>query len=180
MKKTCLVVLLIPLLAAVAQNAKPDIWKPFEYLEGVWEGRGEATSGISSVVQEYRFILGGNFIQATNRAEFKAQEKNPQGELHEDMEFISYDQGRKTHVLRGFYSEGFVNRYIGKIEDGGKSIIFETEAVENAPAGTRAKIVLRRTAPGKLEQSFYVAWPGREYSCMSTNYLTKRPSTKRP
>jgi hypothetical protein len=37
----------------------------------------------------------------------------------------------------------------------------------------KRRLVFRKTKEGELEQSFHVAWPGREFSCMSTNYLNR-------
>jgi len=181
LKKLTVILLVLPLLgAAASQNDKQDVWQPLRFLEGVWEGRGEGSSGVSAVVLVYRFILGGNFLQGTTKAQFEPQEKNPKGEVHEDIELLSYDQGRKIFVLRGFYSEGFVNHYVGQISADGSTLTFETEAVENAPKGTRAKLVFLKKGPAELEQSFHVAWPGRDYACMSTNFLKKRETTSLP
>lgn len=181
MKKSLAVALVLPLLAvAAAGQGQKDSWEPLRFLEGTWEGRGEGSSGVSTVVQEYRFVLDGNFLRMTTRSEFKPQEKNPKGEIHEDLGLFSYDQGRKAFVLRGFYAEGFVNRYVGEVSEDGQTLTFETEAVENAPAGTRAKLVFLRKPDGAIEQSFHVAWPNRDYACMSTNYLKKKEVTPGP
>lgn len=176
MKRTLAFALVVPLLAAVGagQGQKKDVWEPLRFLEGTWEGRGEGGSGASTVVQEYRFVLGGNFLRMTTRSEFKPQEKNPEGEVHEDLGLFSYDAGRKVFVLRGFYVEGFVNRYVGQVSEDGQTLTFETEAVENAPPGTRAKLLFLRKPDGGLEQSFHVAWPNRDYAGMSTNYLKRK------
>jgi hypothetical protein len=82
---------------------------------------------------------------------------------------------RKTFVLRGFYVEGFVNQYVlDSITDGGKTLSFLTETIENAPPGTKAKLVFKRIKDNELEQSFHVSFPGQEFSCLSTNRLTRR------
>ncbi len=173
MRRTLVLVFFLPLFAALSQTEKPDVWEPIRFLEGTWEGRGDGMSGISTVTQEYQFILNGNFLLMKTRAEFKPQEKNPKGEIHEDLGLFSYDQARKKIVLRGFYVEGFINQYLGTISGDGKTLTFETEAIENAPPGTKAKLVFQKTGIDELEQSFHVAWPGREYSCMSTNVLKR-------
>jgi len=81
--------------------------------------------------------------------------------------------GRK-HILRAFYVEGFINHYVGNLSEDGKTLTFETESAENAPPGTRAKIVYRILADDEIEQRFYVAWPGKKYGCLSINRLKKR------
>jgi hypothetical protein len=166
--------LLIPVFIGIGQNQGKDIWEPLRYLEGTWEGKGDGMSGVSTVVQEYEFILNGNFMRMTTKSVFKPQEKNPEGEVHEDIGFFSFDRARRQFIMRGFYVEGFVNHYAGTVSEDGKTVTFETEAVENAPPGTRAKLVFVRTGERELEQSFHVAWPDRDYGCLSTNILKKK------
>jgi len=174
MKRTVAVLFLSSLLAFASQSEKNDIWEPLRYLEGVWIGQGNGMSGVSTVTQEYQFILNGEFLRMTTKSEFKPQEKNPKGEIHEDISFFSFDRSRKKFILRGFYIEGFFNQYVGEVSEKEKTITFETEAIENAPQGTRAKLVFQKLCRDELEQSFFVAWPGRDFSCMSTNQLKRK------
>ncbi|MEW5984611.1 MAG: heme-binding beta-barrel domain-containing protein [Acidobacteriota bacterium] len=174
MKQTLVLLLLIPTVLGAAQGPRPDVWAPVRFLDGVWEGQGDGMSGVSSVAQTYEFVLDANFLRMTTKAVFKPQEKNPKGETHEDVGYISYDRARKAFIMRGFYAEGFVNQYVGTVSDDGKTLTFDTEDVENAPAGTKARLVFVRTGDRDLEQSFHVAWPGKEYTCYSTNRLTRR------
>ncbi len=174
MKKLLVVFLLTSLMALASQNNNVELWEPLRFLEGIWTGQGEGMSGISTVNQEYRFILNGEFLQMTTRSELKPQEKNQKSEIHEDIGFFSFDHTRKKFMLRGFYVEGFINQYVGDISEDGKTITFETEAIENAPPGTRAKLVFQQTSRNELEQSFFVAWPERDFSCMSTNRLKRK------
>jgi len=91
------------------------------------------------------------------------------------MGLFSFDQSRKTFVLRGFYIEGFVNTYVlDNISDDGKTFTFLTEHIENAPAGTKAKLIFKVINPDELEQSLHVAWPEREFSCYSLNRLKRK------
>jgi hypothetical protein len=109
-------------------------------LEGTWEGKGEGMSGVSSVIQEYQFILDRRFLRMTTQSTFKPQEKNPKGEIHEDLGIFSFDQSRRVFVLRSFYVEGFVNQYVfNPFSENSESMEFVTESVENAPPGTKAK-----------------------------------------
>ncbi|MGB2907004.1 MAG: hypothetical protein WBB73_07875 [Candidatus Aminicenantaceae bacterium] len=55
----------------------------------------------------------------------------------------------------------------------GGTLTFMTEAVENAPPGTQAKLIFIWDGDRTLEQSFHVAFPGREFSCFSTNRMTR-------
>ena len=174
MKEKLALIMIIAIFTVSIQAAQEDVWAPLRFLEGVWEGSGEGASGDSTVVQEYTFVLGGEFMRASTRAEFKPQEKNPKGEIHEDIGYISYDKSRKAFILRTFYVEGFVNHYVGKLSEDGKVLTFESESSENAPPGTRAKLEYTIKGPNEMEERFFLAWPGQELSGYSTNKLIKK------
>ncbi len=174
MKNLIIVLFLSSLIAFAGQTENSDIWEPLRYLEGAWVGQGDGMNGVSTVTQEYRFILNGKYLRMATKSEFKPQEKNPKGEIHEDIGFFSYDQSRKKFILRGFYIEGFVIQYVGDVSEDGKTITFETEAIENAPPGTRAKLVYKRKSDNELEECFFVAWPDKDFICMTTNKLKRK------
>ena len=88
-------ILLSALLIIQAEN-KSDVWQPLEFLEGTWEAQTEN----SMVTQVYQFILKKKFLQMKTRGVFEPTEKNPEGEVHEDIGIFSYDQSRKKFVLR--------------------------------------------------------------------------------
>jgi hypothetical protein len=173
MKKVAVLLLLSSLLSFAGQSENIDIWDSLRFLEGSWVGHGDGMNGISTVTQEYRYILNGKYLQMATKSEFKPQEKNPKGEIHEDIGIFSFDRSRKKIILRGFYIEGFINQYVGEVSKSGKTITFKTEAIENAPPGTRAKLVFEKISDNELEQSFFVAWPDKDFSCMSTNRLKR-------
>lgn len=173
-KKLLFIILLFPLILGTQNEKKVDVWQPLKFLEGKWEGQGEGMSGVSRVVQEYRFILSKKYIQMKTKSVFKPQEKNPKGEVHEDMGMFSYDQFRKKFILRGFYVEGFVNQYVlDSISSSEKTFTFLTESIENAPPGTKAKLIFKIISDEEMEQSFYVAFLGKEFSCFSVNKLKR-------
>lgn len=172
MRKFIVFLVLVPILVLAQTDQKKDVWEPLRFLEGTWEG-GEP--GVSKVTQVYQFVLKGNFLHMKTRSEFEPTEKNPKGEIHEDFGIFSYDQGRKTFVMRGFYVEGFVNTYVmDDISEDGKSFTFLTEHVENAPEGTKAKLEFKVLSADEIEQSFHVAFPGREFGCFFTHNLKKQ------
>lgn len=172
MRKLIVFLVLVPILVAAQTEQKKDIWEPLRFLEGTWEGEDP---GVSKVTQVYQFVLNGNFLHMKTRSVFEPTEKNPKGEVHEDFGIFSYDQGRKTFVLRGFYVEGFVNTYVmDDISEDGKNFMFLTEHVENAPEGTEAKLEFKVLSDDEIEQSFHVAFPGREFSCFFIHNLKKQ------
>jgi hypothetical protein len=154
----------------IQADADPDIWGPLIHLQGQWK----AEDNESTVYQEFRFIMNGKFLLMKTKGIFKPTEKRPEGEIHEDMGVFSYDEERKTHLLRAFYSEGFVNQYTLENDPEGKSsLTFLSENIENAPLGTRAKLVIEFKQQGEMEQSFFVAWPDKEFSCFSMRRFKK-------
>ncbi len=172
MKKIFILLTVFPLLVGAQNVSQKDIWQPLRFLEGTWEG-GE--TGISKVTQVYQFVLNGNFLHMKTRSVFEPTENNPKGEVHEDFGVFSYDQDRKTFVMRGFYVEGFVNTYVmDEISEDGKDFTFLTEHIENAPEGTMAKLVFKALSDDEIVQSFHVAFPGREFSCFFTHKLKKQ------
>ena len=174
-KKSLVLIILLSVLVSVQTQTKKDIWEPFEFLEGKWTGQGEGVSGISRINLEYSFILNGKFLQMKTRSEFKPQEKNPKGEIHEDMGILSYDKSREKFILREFYIENFVIQYVlESISENGNQFTFVSEHIENAPPGTKAKLIFTKGGHDEMEQSFHVAWPGRDLTCYVKNKLKRK------
>jgi hypothetical protein len=172
MRKLIIFLVLLPILLAAQTDQKQDVWDAMRFLEGTWEG-GE--QGVSKVTQVYQFVLNGNFLHMKTRSVFEPTEKNPKGEIHEDFGIFSYDQSRKTFMMRGFYVEGFVNTYVmDEISEDGKNFTFLSEHVENAPEGTKAKLVFKVLGDDEIEQSFHAAFPRREFSCFFSHNLKKQ------
>jgi hypothetical protein len=152
-----------------------DVWQPFKFFVGQWEGSGEGAPGISHGRQEWAFVLGGKFLQVRNEARFDPQGKNPKGGVHEDWGFISYDQVRKAYVFRQFHVEGFVNQYVcaGPAADG-ETFVFLSEAIENLPPGFKARLTYRILDETRFEQTFDLAPPGEEMTCYSKGVMTRK------
>src|SRR5688572_8117308 len=111
MRKVLLAILFIPLLVSGQPNQKADVWLPFKYFVGTWIGSGKGEPGNSQLEREYRFVLGGKFLNVSHKSNYQPQEKNPKGVTHEDWGFFSFDRSRKLYVLRQFHVEGFVTQY---------------------------------------------------------------------
>jgi len=157
------------------QPEKPqDVWLPFKFFVGQWEGRGEGQPGASHGRQEWEFVLAGKYLQVKNEARFDPQEKNPKGEVHEDWAFISYDRMRKLYVFRQFHVEWFVNQYVctGPGADG-KTFVFDSEAIENIPSGFKARLTYRILDEASFEQTFDLAPPGKEMACYSKGTMKR-------
>lgn len=171
MKKMLFFVMVLIALLSVPSFAEKDIWSNLKFLEGTWVLQNDQVSNI----QSYTFFFEGQYLRMETRAVFTPTPKNPAGEVHEDLGIFSYDSSLKKIILRSFHSEGFVNTYhLADAPLVEKALVFESIAVENAPPGTRARLVLELSSTGQLSQKFFVAWPNKEFSCFSNNLFTKK------
>jgi hypothetical protein len=104
---------------------------------------------------------------------YPVQEKNPAGEVHEDVGLFSFDKARKKIVFRQFHTEGFVNQYVADGDAKAGTLVFTTEAIENIPAGWRARETYILTGTDQLEEVFELAPPGKDFELYSRNRLTR-------
>lgn len=178
MYKIIIAILLLSGLAA-AQTAVPaDVWTSLKFFVGAWEGTGKGTPGESVVEREYKFVLNGKFLQATHRSTYAPQEKNPKGEVHDDLGFFSYDRSRKQFVFRQFHVEGFVTVYVSStISPDGKTLVFDSETLENIGKGWRARETFKIANDNEFTETFELAAAGKEFEVYSENrFKRKKPS----
>lgn len=158
---------------AVAQTAAPaDRLALLAPVLGKWAGTTEGEPGQGTVEREYSWILGGRFIEVRNVSTYPPQAKNPKGERHEDRGVFSYDSARKAIVFRQFHVEGFVNQYLLDPASTADRLVFTTEAIENIPAGWRARETYAIGAD-TLEEIFELAEPDKAFATYSRNRLTR-------
>jgi hypothetical protein len=175
MRKTIFLLLLIPLLVGAQETKKPDVWTPLKFFIGTWKGTGKGKPGVSQVERQYQTILNGKYIQIKHKSVYAPQEKNPQGETHEDIGFFSYDRLRKQFVLRQFHIEGFVNQFKAEtISEDGKLIVLTSESLENIPAGYRAKETYKILNENEFTETFEIAEPGKEFAVYSENHFKRQ------
>ena len=136
---------------------------------GKWTGMIEGEPGKGTATREYTRALNDRFIRITNRSEYPPQEKNPKGEIHHDEGFFSVDRVRKRIVLRQFHVEGFVNQYVQEADG---ALVFVSEAIENIPAGFKARETLpRRIDADHFDELFGMAEPGKPLTVYSRTKL---------
>lgn len=61
-RKLLFVLILIPVIALAQEEKKEDIWAPFRYFVGKWEGTGKGQSGISKLQAEAKFVLNNRYL----------------------------------------------------------------------------------------------------------------------
>lgn len=153
---------------AQTMSRQDSIWLPMKYFVGEWKGTGGGEAGHGTDERSYKFIFNNKYIEVKNKSTYPPTDKNPTGEVHEDIGYISYDKGRKKFILRQFHIEGFVNQYVlDSISADRKTIVFLSEAIENIPAGWRAKETYRIIAENEFTETFELAQPGKEFSVYS-------------
>ena len=171
--------LLFPPLVKAQMNPPPpqkeaDVWAPFRFFVGAWQGQGEGKTGASKGKQNYQFVLSGKFLQVKNESRLEPKEKGQKGEIHEDLGLFSYDRARECYVFRQFHVEGFVNQYIcKKILDEGKTFIFVSEQVENLPPEFKARLTYKILNPNEFQQTFDLAMPGKDYECYQSGVMKR-------
>lgn len=126
------------------------------------------------MTRRYERVLGGRFIAVHNTSRWAPTKAYPGGEVHEDQGFISYDRARHRLVYRQFHVEGFVNTYVADSAVAGASVVrFSSEAIENIPAGWRARESYTRTGADTFTERFELAEPGKEFELYSETSLRR-------
>ena len=162
-----------PATAKPAEQA--DHFKPVRQLIGKWEGDSQGKPGVGKMEREYVFVLRDRFVQVTNKAIYPPHEKNPKGETHEDLAFISHDRAQKKLVFRQFHIEGFVIHYsLESISEDGRNFVFTSTAIENIPNGWRARETYRFLNNDEFIETFALAGPGREFETYSESRFRRK------
>lgn len=167
---------ILPPFATAQERPKVDVWKPFRFFVGAWEGTSVGRPGTSKVESRVEFILNGNFLQVSGKSIYPPQEKNPKGQTYQGFDLISYDRIRQKFVLRQFSGEGFVNQYVlDRMSSDGKTIVFITESMENLPPGFHARKTYRILSPDKFTDTFELAPPGKDLETyVETHYQRQK------
>ena len=155
------------------QPSTPDPLAPIAGLIGKWTGTSEGQPGNGTVEREYERALGSRFIRVRNRSTYSPQAKNPKGETHEDEGFFSFDRSRKRIVYRQFHVEGFVINYAQELDAKPGGVAFTSEAIENIPAGYRARETYVLHGPDEFEEVFELAESGKEFEVYSRTKLKR-------
>lgn len=174
MKKSIFILLLLPNLLSAQSSKQDSTWKPMAFFTGNWQGTGGGEPGKGSYERTYQFILNKKFITIKNKAVYPPTDKNPKGEVHEDIGYISYDKSRKTFVMRQFHIEGFVNQYrLDSISADGKTFVFLSEGIENIGKGWSAKETYQLINEIEFTETFELAPPNGNFE-VYTKVIFKR------
>ena len=171
------ILLVIAFLGAPAsarqEPSKPDRFAVLRFLAGTWKGDQAGQPGRGTAERSYQFILNDRFLQETNTSTYPPQEKNKKGEVHHHLSMISYDTARKLFVFRQFHTEGFVNTYVQQPTADDKTIVFVSEAIENIPAGYRARETYSILSGDEFTERFEIAEPSKDFELYSEARLKR-------
>ncbi len=174
-RKLLFILILIPVLALAQEEKKEDIWAPFRYFVGKWEGTGKGQSGVSKLQAEAKFVLNNRYLELSGKLVFEPKDKSKKGEVYEDMSFLSYDQIRKKYVLRQFSAPGFVTQYVlDSLPTDGKTFVFVSEGMENIPPGWKARSTFKILNQKEFHQTFELAAPGKDYESVSESNVRRK------
>ena len=160
-------------LGAQGVASKTDRFEPLRFLAGSWRGDQSGQPGHGTAERTYQFILNDRFLQETHTSTYPPREKNKAGEIHHHMSMISYDGGRKLFVFRQFHTEGFVNTYVQQPTGNAKQIVFVSEAIENIPAGYRARETYTIVSRDEFTERFEIAEPGKDFELYSEAHFKR-------
>ncbi len=168
--------LLIPGLVLAQADKPEDVWKPFRYFVGKWEGAVSGKFGTGSIQREYRFVLDGAFLQVEHNAVYAPREKYPEGEVHKELGFFSRDRATGTYVLRQFHNETIINEYVlEEISPDGRTMVLVTRHIENYKPGWRAKETYKILGPDEFVEVFELAPPDKPFQVYVENRFQRKP-----
>jgi hypothetical protein len=175
MKRLLLIGLIAAPLVGFSQIPHDSLWAPMRYFIGSWVGEGEGQMGKGKYERSYQWALNGNFIQIRNKAAYLPQEKSPEGEIHEDIGYISFNSAENRFMLRQFHVEGYINEYkMEKLDADEQLYVFNSFEIENIPAGWRARETYEIVNQDEYIEIFELAPPGKDFQVYSKATMKRR------
>jgi len=166
-------ILSLAAIFAIGAASQSDPWASLRIFEGKWEGATSGEPGKGTTSREYKFELNGQFLWQSDHSVYQPQDPSGKPVDHQDLGFFSYDTTQKKIRWRQFHSEGYVNEYaLSQLGVDAKSLEFVTTNIENLP-GFRAKKVYRIVSANEIEETFYLAQPGKDFEIYTTANLKR-------
>ena len=157
--------------AAPAAGGDADVWAELRPLAGKWKGEGLGFGAVADVTHEWEFVLQSRFLRLRTRS----VQRGENGEVHEDIGFVSRDTGSGTFVFRQFLSEGFVNTFDLAVQTGDTlTITFEPRAFEST-GSMRARMELTLESADAYAMTLALAGPGKEFVTCQQMRMTRVP-----
>jgi hypothetical protein len=159
-------------MSAGAQTpAQADPFAVLRVFVGEWRGATSGKPGTGTTTREFRFELKGHFLWQHDSSVYQTGNAAAPQLVHEDEGYFSYDSSQKKILWMQFHSEGLVNEYaLETIGADGKSLEFVTTQIENLP-GFRAKKLYRIVSPDAIDETFWLAAPGKDFELYTVAHL---------
>jgi len=123
------------------------------WLAGDWRSVGEGEPGASASERHAEAFLDGRYLRMDGRSVYPKQERNPNGEIHTQLDVWSYDKARDALVLRQFDNLGFVTTYVlDKTASTSERLVLVAEQLENIPQGWRARYTFTFKPPNEYHE----------------------------
>ena len=167
MRTSLLIALLMVAVPSGAEGIPRRTLADLQPMVGTWRGQSAGKPGVGMILRECQLTLFDRFIECRTTVTYAPQEKNKNSEIHVDVAIFSADSGSKKLRMRQFHGEGFINTYT---ETG--PLTFDTDAIENIPAGWRAREAYSIEGNTWIE-TFSLAAAGKEYEVYSTASLQR-------
>ena len=156
--------------AASGQSSQPpptgdQRFGAFAWLAGEWQGYGQMGERVTYIHKAFGYDVGGRDLVERTLDMFPPSKPSTEFELHQD--FIVYfrtDAG--SYRAKGFFVEGFV--WNSTVTVTPERLVIETESVENAPAGMRARLTYTKDGASGFKGTFELAMPGQDYKLFET------------
>lgn len=144
------------------------------FLIGEWQGVESGMAGDGIGYRTYSKVMFGNYIFVENTSTFPVSQKNPRGEVHQDIGVFSYNANITNIVFREFHTEGFVNIYtLDTLQSSEKSFVFVTREIENNPGNWKARLTLTKISDTEFDEFFEIATDGETYKDFLKNNWKK-------
>lgn len=172
---TVFLIAISPLLNSA--EPKVDGLAELRWLVGEWRGIGEGDPGTSGSERHIDSFLDGKYIRAAGRSVYPKQEKNPKGEIHEELDVWSFDRARSVIVFRQFDTLGFVGTYVlDKASSTADRWVLTAESLENVPKGWKARYIITRKSNDEYHEQLELDPDGKGFKPYVTNRFLKMAS----
>jgi hypothetical protein len=128
------------------------------WLEGEWRGYGAFASDTTYIHKRFVRELRGAVLVERTIDMFVPDTASTEYEIHEDL--TVYHADGSAIRAKGFFVEGFAWSSTVRVSASGDTLLVETDAVENGPPGSRARVTIVRTGPDAFSSLFELGFGG--------------------
>ena len=182
------VLLLAPLLAVPARAEQPspaagaavatagrERFGTLARFAGTWQGTSELPDGSAPGLVELTctYTLGGKFLRIEAITMFPPAVAGTDYDLERSVQWISFDETQQRFVARTFFGQGFVTRATVRLEDEGRTVGVESEAIANGAVGLRTRRTRGSEDRDRLVPRFEIEMPGAGWRTFHTDQLRR-------